>query len=180
MNDINKIKIIVLDCDGVLTDGKITYDNNQLELKSFSAHDGLGVKILSFSDIKVAVVTGRESQCLAKRCDDLKITLLYQAISNKRKTIESILAELNLDWENVAYMGDDWNDWPAMKKSGLKTAPANANNAIKERVDWIAPRNGGDGAVRDLIDYILKKQGKYESCVEKFLIHLDADISCIN
>ncbi len=180
MNNINQIKLIVLDCDGVLTDGKIIYDNDQTESKNFSAHDGLGAKILSFSDIQIAVVTGRESLCLKKRCEDLRITLLYQSIQNKRQTIEKILEDLQLEWENVAYMGDDWNDWPAMKKAGLKTAPASANFAIKERVDWVSPRDGGDGAVRDLIDYILKKQGKYESCIEKFLIHLDDNISFVN
>lgn len=169
MNDINKIKIIVLDCDGVLTDGKITYDNNRLELKSFSAHDGLGVKILSFSDIKVAVVTGRESQCLAKRCDDLKITLLYQAISNKRKTIESILAELNLTWENVAYMGDDWNDVPVMQKVAFSAAPADAQPDVAKIVDWVSEFKGGQGAARDMINYVLTRKGIYEKTVLAYL-----------
>ncbi len=170
-----KIKLIVLDCDGVLTDGKISYDNNRVEIKNFSAHDGLGTFLLRFTDIKIAVVTGRRSECLAQRCEDLKIDLLYQKISNKRETIESILSELGLEWENIAYMGDDWNDWPAMSKAGFKTTPANGNDVIKERVDWVAPRNGGDGAVRDLIDYILRKQGIYEHCVEAYLKHIDPD-----
>ena len=169
------IKLIVLDCDGVLTDGKISYDNNRVEFKNFSAHDGLGAFLLRFTDIKIAVVTGRKSECLYQRCEELKIDLLDQKISNKRETIDAILSELNLSWSNVAYMGDDLNDWPAMKKARLKTCPANANSVIRDRVDWISPRNGGDGAVRDLIDYILRQQGIYESTVEAYLKHLDAD-----
>ncbi len=180
MIDYNKIKLIVLDCDGVLTDGKIVYNDDQIESKNFHSQDGLGAKILSFSDIKIAVVTGRKSKILEKRCQDLNITILKQLIRNKRKCIEDILTDLNLSWENVAYMGDDWNDWPAMNKAYFKTAPANAVEDIKTRVDWVSSKNGGEACVRDLINYILTKQGIYEKCIEAFLHHLDDDQSFLN
>lgn len=180
MIDYNKIKLIVLDCDGVLTDGKIIYNDDQIEAKNFHSHDGLGAKILSFSDIQIAVVTGRKSRILEKRCQDLNITILKQLVTNKRKCVQDILSDLNLNWDNVAYMGDDWNDWPAMKNTLLKTAPANAVDDLKSKVDWVSAKNGGEGCVRDLINYILKKQGIYEKCMEKFLDHLDDGQSFLN
>ncbi len=169
MKDLRTIKIIFLDCDGVLTDGYISYDNNRLESKNFSAHDGLGAKILSFSDIKIAVITGRKSEVLKQRCEDLNITILHQNIHNKKECAQNILDELNLKWENAAYMGDDWNDWPAMSLCHFKTAPNNAQEDLKKHVDWVSPHNGGSGAVRDLINHILKNQGIYEKCINLFL-----------
>ncbi|HCX72465.1 MAG TPA: 3-deoxy-D-manno-octulosonate 8-phosphate phosphatase, partial [Candidatus Cloacimonas sp.] len=110
------IKLLILDNDGVLTDGKIYYDDNRLETKAFSAKDGLGIKLLGFTDIKVAIITGRRSQILQQRCDDLGIKILFQKINNKLKVAEEILKNLDLDWQNVAYMGDDWNDFPVMER----------------------------------------------------------------
>lgn len=180
MKDLNKIKLIVLDCDGVLTDGHIIYDNNQIESKNFSTHDGLGAKILSYSGIQIAVVTGRKSKVLEKRCADLNIKLLYQNIQNKQNCIETMLEELELEWQNVAYMGDDWNDWPAMQMSGFKTAPENAQKDIKKQVDWVSTSKGGDGAVRELINFILKEQGIYEKCIHDFLDNLPQSNGAIN
>ncbi len=172
MKDLKKIKLIILDCDGVLTDGKIIYDNHRVESKNFSTHDGLGAKILSYSDIKLSVVTGRSSKVVAQRCKDLNISLLYQNIQNKKETIKQILTKLDLKWDQVAYMGDDWNDWPAMELAYFKTCPQNAIDDIKARVDFVTSRSGGDGAVRELIDKILKEQGIYEETVQAFLNNL--------
>ena len=170
--DFSKIKLIILDNDGVLTDGKIIYDNNKIESKNYNAKDGLGIKLLQFSDIKLAIITGRSSDILEKRCDDLQIKLLFQGVRNKLKKTTELLKELNLDWENVAYLGHDWNDFPVMEKCNISATPADAFDGIKSRVDLIAERNGGDGAVRELIELILKKQGKYEKCLHKLLDHL--------
>ena len=172
--DFSKIKLIILDNDGVLSDGKVIYDNNKLESKNFSAKDGLGIKLLQFSDIKLAIITGRSSDILEKRCDDLQIKLLYQGVRNKLKKTTELLKELKLEWEDVAYMGDDWNDFPVMEKCNISATPADAFDDIKSRVDLVTKRNGGEGAVREFIEIILKKQGKYEESLQKLVDHLNS------
>ncbi|MCD6176316.1 MAG: HAD hydrolase family protein [Candidatus Cloacimonetes bacterium] len=170
--DFSKIKLIILDNDGVLSDGKIIYNNNKLESKNYSAKDGLGIKLLQFSDIKLAIITGRSSHIVEQRCDDLQIKLFFQGVRNKLKKTTKLLKELKLEWENVAYMGDDWNDFPVMEKCNISATPADAFDDIKSRVDLITKRNGGEGAVREFIELILKKQGKYEQSLQKLLDHL--------
>ena len=170
--DFSKIELIILDNDGVLTDGKIIYDNNKLESKNYNAKDGLGIKLLQFSDIKLAIITGRSSKVVEQRCDDLQINLLFQGVRNKLKKTTELLKELNLDWENVAYMGDDWNDFPVMEKCNISAVPADAFDDIRSRADLVTKRNGGEGAVREFIELILKKQGKYEESLQKLLDHL--------
>ncbi|MCD4796391.1 MAG: HAD hydrolase family protein [Candidatus Cloacimonetes bacterium] len=172
MKDFNKIKLLILDCDGVLTDGKVIYDSNQNELKNFSAKDGIGIKLLSFSEIKIAIITGRESEMLSKRCEDLGITMLFQKIRNKIKKTKELINGLHLNWENVAYLGDDWNDYPVMEKCQISAVPNDAFDDIKNKVDIITKRKGGEGAVREFIEIILKKQGIYEEIVEKFISNL--------
>ncbi len=174
MKDFKKIKLLILDNDGVLTDGKVIYDNHRTESKNFSAKDGLGIKLLSFSDIKLAVITGRESEILAQRCDDLQVTLLFQKVRNKLKKTRELLEELDLSWENVAFMGDDWNDYPVMKRCYISACPADAFPDLKEKVDHVTNRNGGEGAVREFIVHILKEKGIYEEVLEKFISHLES------
>lgn len=172
MKDLRAIKLIILDCDGVLTDGKIVYDNHRVESKNFSAHDGLGIKMLAFSGIRLAVVTGRTSQLLQQRCKDLNINMLYQHVDNKKNAVERILEQTGLSWENVAYMGDDWNDWPAMQFAAFKVIPQNAVSAFKRNADYITEKEGGNGAVRELIELLLTEQGIYDKVLQDFLDHL--------
>jgi 3-deoxy-D-manno-octulosonate 8-phosphate phosphatase (KDO 8-P phosphatase) len=167
-----KIKIIILDCDGVLSDGQIVYDGKQVESKSFSARDGLGISLLRFSDIRVAVVTGRRSEILQQRCADLKIEILHQKVRDKQQKVEEILAAENLQWENVAYMGDDWNDYPALKMAKLSACPNNVEPDFKSKCQFVAEADGGKGAVRQLITYILKSQGIYDKVIANFLANL--------
>ena len=173
MKHIENIKLIILDNDGVLTDGKITYDNNRIESKNYAACDGLGIRMLSFTDIKLAIVTGRESQILKQRCEDLNITLLYQKVINKKKVALQILNDLGLDWDNLAVMGDDWNDYPILKMATLSAVPQNAFDDLKCKVDYVADRNGGEGAVREFIELILKEQGIYDEVLQKLLQFLE-------
>lgn len=172
--DFNKIKLIILDNDGVLSDGKIIYDNNKLESKNFNAKDGLGIKLLQFTDIKLAIITGRSSDIVKRRCDDLQIELLFQGVRNKLKKATELLEVLKLDWENVAYMGDDWNDFPVMEECNISATPADAFESIKSRVDFVTQRKGGEGAVREFIELILTKQGKYEKSLQKLLDHFNS------
>ncbi|MFA7057074.1 MAG: HAD hydrolase family protein [Candidatus Cloacimonadales bacterium] len=169
---IKKIKLLCFDCDGVLSDGRIIYiqtaDNQVFEQKNFSAKDGMGLMMANRAGLISAVITGRTSLVLAQRCKDLRIEHLYQNIDNKAKKMEELLAELQLSWENVAYMGDDWNDFPIFRRAGFAGAPSDGDDAIKPFVDYVTKKKGGKGAVREFIDLILKEQGLYEKSVEKF------------
>ncbi len=163
------IKLLIMDCDGVLADGKIVYTESSLESKSFSALDGLGIKMISLVDVKTAVITGRESEALTRRCADLNIDYLFQKIRNKVKQTEQIMSELAIDWENVAFIGDDWNDFELMKKAGLTATPKHAFPQIKEAVDFVTERDGGNGAVREFIEFILDREGLFEKAIDRFL-----------
>ncbi len=169
MVDAKDIKLIILDCDGVLTDGAIIYNEQRVESKHFNAKDGLGIRMAMEWGIEVAIITGRSSELLAQRCSDLRITHLYQSIRHKFKATEELLEKLGLTWENTAIMGDDWNDMPMLEKAGISSTPSDAFPDIKSRVDLVMEREGGKGAVRELIEWILKEQGCYEEAVQKLL-----------
>lgn len=165
----SKIKLIVLDCDGVLTDGRIIYGNEGQELKHFNAQDGLGLMLVQYSDLEVAIITGRKSQALERRCQDLKIKHLYQEVSRKLECLDSLISKLGLGYDKVAYMGDDWNDALCMRKVAFSACPANAFPDIRKVVDYVCIRPGGHGAVRELIEYILNKKGIYERTVANYI-----------
>ena len=173
MKDFKKIKLLILDNDGVLTDGKIIYNNQQVESKNFSAKDGLGIRLLQQTEIKLAIITGRTSRILEKRCEDLDIKQLHQGIRNKLKRTNKLLSELQLSWENVAYLGDDWNDYPVMKRCAISATPSDAFDEIKERVDIVLQRKGGEGVVREFIELILKEKGIFDGTVEKLVTYLE-------
>jgi 3-deoxy-D-manno-octulosonate 8-phosphate phosphatase (KDO 8-P phosphatase) len=155
------IELLVLDVDGTLTDGKIIYSNNNEELKQFCVKDGLAIaywtKVLKKP---IAIITGRESNIVTKRAKELNISHLYQGVHNKSEVLENILNTQNLTWNNVASIGDDLNDLKMLKKSALSFAPQNASDYIKDIVNVITPNCGGDGAVRYMIEYILKYQNQ--------------------
>lgn len=174
MKDFSKIKLLILDNDGVLTDGKIIYNNQQIESKNYSAKDGLGIKLLQRTDVELAIITGRTSRILEKRCDDLGIKHLYQQIKNKLKKTLELLELKNLEWENVAYLGDDWNDVPVMKKCAISATPADAFDSIKDNVDVVLQRKGGEGAVREFIEIILREKGIFDETVKKLTDYLEA------
>ncbi|MCF7794619.1 MAG: HAD-IIIA family hydrolase [Candidatus Cloacimonetes bacterium] len=169
MKDFKKIKLIILDNDGVLTDGRIIYNDNQVEAKNFSAKDGLGIRLLQQTDIKLAIITGRTSRILEKRCDDLDLKMVFQRVRNKLKKTEELLKELKINWENVAYLGDDWNDYPVMKRCAVSACPVDAFPQIKDKVDIVLSRKGGKGAVREFIELIMQEQEIYEKAVQKLL-----------
>ena len=177
MKDLSKIKLLVCDCDGVLTDGKIVYDSQNSETKNFSSHDGVGIKILNHTDIQVAVITGRVSKMLERRCNDLSIKHLYQNIQNKKKCLGELLKNLELSYENVAYIGDDWNDFPAMQDCFLKIAPQNAQRDFKNTADHVTENSGGFGAVREAIEYILKGRNEFDKALKLYIDELlEADL----
>ncbi|RXJ87063.1 HAD family hydrolase [Arcobacter sp. CECT 8985] len=164
------IELIVLDVDGTLTDGKITYTNNGDELKSFDVSDGLAIATWTKKlGKKAAIITGRTSKIVEKRADDLKITHLYQKVHNKDEILENILKKEGLTWNQVASIGDDLNDYKMLKKSQLSFTPANGTNYLKDFVDVICQKKGGEGAVREMIEYIVKKDKIEEEFLKAWL-----------
>ncbi|SFV62326.1 3-deoxy-D-manno-octulosonate 8-phosphate phosphatase [hydrothermal vent metagenome] len=164
-----QIKLLILDVDGVLTDGGIYFSLNGEELKRFNALDGHGLKLLQQTGVKVAIISARKSELLKRRMQDLGITLVYQGCDNKLIAFEEIKTKLKLENTQIAYVGDDVIDLPVMSKIGLKIAVENAHEFVKNYADIITKKSGGNGAVREVCDYLLKAQGKYEQLMNQYL-----------
>lgn len=162
------IKLIVLDVDGTLTDGKLYISNSGEEMKAFNVKDGLAItKALSLGK-EVAIITGKTSNIVSLRAKELGIKEVHQGIKNKIVVLDEILKKYNITYENVAYMGDDLIDLEVMKKSKLSGAPKDSVTEILEIADFISTKNGGDGAVREFIEYILKEENLWESFLKNF------------
>ncbi|RXJ89088.1 3-deoxy-D-manno-octulosonate 8-phosphate phosphatase [Arcobacter sp. CECT 8983] len=164
------IELIVLDVDGTLTNGQITYTNSGDELKSFDVADGLAIATWTKKlGKKAAIITGRNSKIVETRAKDLNITHLHQGIHNKDEVLENILKEENLSWNQVAAIGDDLNDYKMLKKVGLSFTPANGSKYINDVVNIRCEAYGGSGAVKEMIEYIIKEDGIEEEYVNSWL-----------
>ena len=163
-----EIRLIAFDVDGVMTDGGLYYTDDS-DFKRFNAQDGLALRILIESGITVAVITGRKSECVARRMAELKIPHVLQGIPNKREALENLKKNLGLPWKSCAFMGDDLIDLAVMRHCGLSFAPNNAAPEIKEIAHFVSAKNGGFGAVRDVIEWLLKARGAWQNAVEYFL-----------
>ncbi len=160
-----KIKLLICDVDGVLTDGGLYFDASGNELKRFNAQDGHGLKMLLQFGIEVAVVSARKAKAVEHRMHDLGIKHYYQQQSDKKQVLNKLLKKLKLKLEEIAYIGDDMLDLPIMQQVGLAIAVNNAVDKIKTHAHVITAKNGGNGAVREVCDLLLKTQGldkKYE------------------
>ena len=157
------IKLVLLDVDGTLTDGGIYRGNNGEELKRFNVKDGYAMVNAQKLGIEFGIITGRKSELVEIRSNELKIKYLYQGISEKTVILEEIMQKTGLKKEELAYMGDDLNDILIMKQSGLTGAPKDAADEVIQIVDFVSGKNGGSGAVREFVEYILKKDGKWET-----------------
>ncbi|MCD4655910.1 MAG: HAD-IIIA family hydrolase [Planctomycetes bacterium] len=162
------VKLLIIDVDGVFTDGKIIYDNADIELKCFDVKDGLGLYLLHKSGIKTAIVTGRESKIVEKRARELHFTCVYQNVQNKLKVFESLLSEFSLSPNETCYVGDDLPDLPVIKACGIGVAVADAVDEVKNAADFITSKNGGEGAIREVSEQILKAQGKWDELLQNF------------
>ncbi|ETI67539.1 KdsC family phosphatase [Neobacillus vireti] len=165
----SEIKLIVLDVDGVLTDGNLLIGSNGVEFKSFHVKDGMGISLVRFYGIKVAIITGRKSESVQIRSRELNIDFLYEGIANKEEILYEIITLLEIDLKNVCYIGDDINDLPVIKLVGYSAAPQDAVEIVRKSVDYICKYNGGNGAVREVIDLILAEQADYDVLVENYL-----------
>lgn len=164
-----KLKLLILDVDGVLTDGKLFFDDQGNEYKSFHARDGHGIKLLRQTGVEVAVISGRKSNSVALRMKSLGIEHVYQGHENKVGAFTEILQKLNLTPEQVAHVGDDLLDLPLMIRVGLPIAVSNANFAVIQRADWCTKLAGGEGAVREVCDFIMQAQGHFDEVLNAYL-----------
>ncbi|SEG25842.1 3-deoxy-D-manno-octulosonate 8-phosphate phosphatase (KDO 8-P phosphatase) [Bryocella elongata] len=168
-----RVKVLLFDVDGVLTNGDITIipqaDGKGTEVKSFSAHDGLGISLARLAGLKVGFVTKRNSQVVAIRARDLKIDHLYQGQSHKMQAITQIMADENVTLDEICYVGDDIIDLPVLRKVGLAIGTANARAEVKGMAHWVTPHRGGDGAGRDAIDFLLNARGILAETIEAYL-----------
>ncbi len=156
------IELIVLDVDGTMTDGKIIYTQNGDEIKSFCVKDGLAISSWIKLGKYVAIITGRESKIVERRAGELGIKYIYQGVHNKKEVLEKLLDSLNLTMGSVASIGDDLNDYNLLKASKLSFVPKNASSYVKEIASIILSKNGGDGAVREMIEYLIKLENLKE------------------
>ncbi len=164
------IRLLLLDVDGVLTDGRITYTGTDQEAKSFCVKDGLGIKMLINSGIQVAIVTGRSSEALLRRCRELGIDLVYDGVRDKGVLLDQILAETGVaSPREVAFMGDDLPDIPLLKKIGLPIAVADAHPEVKNAAELITSAEGGRGAVREVCEKMLHAQDLWRRATAAFL-----------
>ena len=166
---LQKIKLLALDVDGVLTDGSIYISPAGEVFKGFNAKDGMGISCALRSGLQIAVITGRQSPIVERRCEELGITLLQQGVKDKRLALQQMTQKLGLVREEIAYMGDDLNDIPAFKASGLNLVPADAAIEVMAVADVITKASGGRGAVREAITMILAAQDNWNVIVNSYL-----------
>jgi 3-deoxy-D-manno-octulosonate 8-phosphate phosphatase (KDO 8-P phosphatase) len=165
---LKKIKLLILDVDGVMTDGRIIMDDEGRETKSFNVRDGHGLKILQRYGIKVALLTGRQSKVVEYRAEDLDIKEVYQKVYNKKEVFEKILKKHKLSADDTAFIGDDIIDIPVLRRVGFSAAVADAADVVKKSVDYITKNRGGNGAVREICEMILQAQGKWTEVAAKY------------
>lgn len=168
MSKLSKIKMVIADVDGVLTDGNITIDHTGNELKTFNARDGSGIKFLQRVGIKFAIISGRHSFAVNIRAKELSVKDVYQDSKKKIEVYEKIVSDHNLKDEEVCYIGDDLVDIPVMRKVGFSVGVADAVKEVCEIADYVTYALGGKGAVREVIEKIIKAQGKWDEITARY------------
>ena len=163
-----QVKLLVLDVDGVLTNGQVWLGADGKEsLKAFDIQDGLGIKLLEQCGIPTAVITGRNSKMVLARCEELGIKYVHMGVENKALALTQVVNSLELNPSDCAVMGDDWPDFQMMKNAGLRICPAQGHEAVKEFAHFVTTHSGGNSAVREVCDLILKAQNRYEELLNK-------------
>lgn len=167
--DLTKITMLALDVDGVLTDGTLVINSDGSETKFFNSLDGHGIKMWQRAGLKVVIISGRASSPTEHRAEQLKIEYVYQDCHHKLPIIEQLADQLGLSRENMAFVGDDLTDMPVMRYVGFSVAVANAVDEVKECADYVTTRPGGGGAVREVIEHILKNSGRWQELMKRYL-----------
>ncbi len=166
---LEQVKLLLLDVDGVLTDGQITYTDLGEQIKSFSSKDGLGLRLLMDNNIRVGIVTGRKSAALGHRLQNLGIDLVFDGIKDKGAAFDEILIRTGVPAWQIAFVGDDLIDLPAMIRAGISFTVPDAPPEVKHHADRVTSARGGHGAVREICESILKAQGVWEQLLNKYL-----------
>jgi 3-deoxy-D-manno-octulosonate 8-phosphate phosphatase (KDO 8-P phosphatase) len=164
-----KIKLLLLDVDGVLTDNRLIYGDDGQEYKAFYTRDGHAMVLIQKSGIDIGIITGRKSDLVTKRMQDLKVKHVYQGVPDKLPTFEALMDKLNIQLDQVAYMGDDILDLPILRRVGLSSCPKDSDPEVLNRVDYVSEFNGGRGAVRDLCEFIMKAQDSWQTHMDFYL-----------
>jgi 3-deoxy-D-manno-octulosonate 8-phosphate phosphatase (KDO 8-P phosphatase) len=163
-----KLKLVAMDVDGVLTNGRVTYDSSGLEYKSFCIKDGLGVKLLQKAGIRVALITGRSSPMVERRAAELGITDVIQGREDKLTALQEMTALVGCTLDETAYMGDDLPDLAAIKSAAHGACPADAVDVVRDCADYITKSDGGQGAVREWAETLLRARGEWQALVESY------------
>lgn len=167
MSKLKDIKLVILDVDGTLTDGKIYYDNQGNEIKTFSVRDGLGIVETIKQEIVVAIITGRKSTIVERRARELGIKYVYQDVKEKAKVADELINRLKVNYHEVMYIGDDINDLQVMQKVGCRACPKDATIEVQSVCEIISSFCAGNGAVREILEQVLKEQGKWKIIIER-------------
>jgi len=163
----NNIKLLLLDVDGVLTDGRLYFTNSGEEFKSFHTLDGHGIKMLMSTGVDVGIITGRQSEIVRKRCADLGIKILFQGREDKLNVLHQIITEKSITHDSIAYAGDDLPDLPVLRAVGLSFSVPGGHDAVTTAVHAITDAHGGSGAVREITDYLITARGLYDSFIDQ-------------
>lgn len=165
----SKVKAIVMDVDGVMTDGSLTYDENGVEYKTFNVKDGQGIVLLNKMGFVTAIITARQNGTVRHRFNNLGMTKLYEGCKNKIAALRELAEEHNLSMDEIAYMGDDLPDICILKQVGFPCAPNDAVDEVLNHAVFVSSKNGGRGAVREMCDFILKATNKYQDAVSQIV-----------
>jgi len=168
MESAKKIKLLLLDVDGVLTDGRLYYGNSGEEMKAFNIQDGLGIKLLQQGNVQVGIITGRVSALLQRRADELGISPVVQGREDKLTALNELLQTMDISLDEIAFMGDDLPDLAVIRRVGLGITPANGSATLAQQTHWQTTRRGGDGAVREVAEMILGAQGSLDSILAAY------------
>ncbi len=168
LEKLKHIQLLLLDVDGVLTDGSIIYNDDGNETKIFNAKDGFGLKLVMQAGIKVGIVTGRSSKALHHRCDNLGIRYLFDGLADKAMMLEKIAAQTGVGPDHAAFVGDDLPDLSIMQRAGLSIAVADAHEIVRQKADWTTQAPGGHGAVREVCEALLTAKGLWDQIITRF------------
>lgn len=164
-----RIRLAIFDVDGVLTDGSLYYTDSGEEMKVFNARDGHGLKMLQEAGVRLAIITSRTSRCVEARAGNLGIELLFQGVADKLAAFQELLAQLGLEAEMAFYMGDDVIDLPVMRRCGLAATVADAPPVVKTHSQYVCQSRGGQGAVREVCELIMRAQGTLDARIATYL-----------
>jgi 3-deoxy-D-manno-octulosonate 8-phosphate phosphatase (KDO 8-P phosphatase) len=165
----SRIKLLLMDCDGVLTDGRLWLLEDGDEHKGFNTHDGLGLSLLHRAGLKSGIISGRSSQAVTRRAEELGIEFVRQGDPEKMEAFEQVLRQAGVDEDEVAFVGDDLTDIPLMRRAELAVAVADAVEETRSAAHYVTRAKGGHGAVREVVEIILKSQGRWNDLVDEYL-----------